>query len=248
MKYWFDKVQKPILALAPMHQVSRSGLRQQCRSFGADATFSEMVAAEAVIRRVPQTFEMMRFTERERPFIVQIFGNKPEIMAQAAKLIEEEINPDGIDINFGCPVQKAEKQGFGSCQLKDPVAAGKIVKAVSVALENIPLSVKIRIPSDDLEVSLLFVKSVYENGANLISIHGRTPTQKYGGAADWNFAYEVKKEFPDLIVLGNGDIKTLDNLKEKIGNLDGAMIGRAAKIRPEIFAELKFIKNDRRGV
>jgi tRNA-dihydrouridine synthase B len=248
MREWFKDIEKPILALAPMHQVSRSGLRQQCRSFGADATFSEMVAAEAVIRHVPQTFEMMRFTERERPFIVQIFGNKPEIMAQAAKLIEKEINPDGIDINFGCPVQKAEKQGFGSCQLKDPVAAGKIVKAVSKVLENIPLSVKIRIPSNDLEYSLGFVKAVYANGAKLISVHGRTPTQKYGGVADWNFAYEVKKKFPDLIVLGNGDIKTLDNLKEKLGNLDGAMIGRAAKIRPEVFVKLSSIKSNRRHV
>jgi len=243
MNYWFDSAKRPILALAPMHQVSRSSLRQACRKYGADATYSEMVAAEAVIRRVPQTFEMLKFTEIERPFIVQIFGNKPEIMAQAAALIEEEIKPDGIDINFGCPVQKAEKQGFGACQLKDPEAAGEIVRAIASVLKTLPLSAKIRIPDVDLEISLKFVEEIYKNGIKLISIHGRSPSQKYGGEANWNFAYEVKNKFPNLIVLGNGDIKNLENLKSKIGNLDGAMIGRSAKVHPEVFSELVKIKS-----
>lgn len=240
--YWFEDIKKPILALAPMHQVSRSELRKACKSHGADVTFSEMVAAEAVIRHVPQAFEMMNHDKSEKPFIVQIFGDNPESMAEAARIIEHEIKPDGIDINFGCPVQKAEKQGFGAIQLKDPAAAAKICKAVSNELKNIPLSVKIRIPDSNIDKSLDFVGMIYKAGIKLISVHGRTPTQKYRGVSDWTLAYEIKNKFPQLFVLGNGDIKGLDDLKAKVKNLDGVMIGRAAKIRPEIFCELKKIK------
>ena len=154
MSFWYEEISKPILALAPMHQVSRSELRQKCRMHGADVTYSEMIASDAIIRHVPQAFEMMKFSKIERPFIVQIFGSDCKIMARAAQIVEEEVEPDGIDINFGCPVQKAEKQGFGSCQLKNPVAAGKIVKSISQVLTNIPLSAKIRIPDgDNLEKS-----------------------------------------------------------------------------------------------
>lgn len=243
MKYWFEKIKKPILGLAPMHQVSRASLRIACKATGADVTFSEMVASQAVIRKIPETFEMIKFSQTERPYVVQIFGNDPEIMAQAAELIEKQFAPDGIDINFGCPVQKAEKQGFGSCQLKDPKSAAKIVKAMKNALDHTPISAKIRVVSKETQDTVDFVQEIYDAGINLVSIHGRTPTQKYKGEADWTIAYEVKREFPDLFVLGNGDIKSLEDLKKKIGNLDGALIGRAAKVKPEIFRELVKIKD-----
>ncbi|MCX6809486.1 MAG: tRNA-dihydrouridine synthase family protein [Candidatus Berkelbacteria bacterium] len=242
MSYWFKKVQKPIIGLAPMHQVSRADLRKKCIKFGADVTYSEMVAAEAVIRNVPQAFEMMKFSKLERPFVIQIFGSNPDSMAKAAEIIETQFKPDGIDINFGCPVQKAEKQGFGACQLQDAKTAGKIVAAVSSVLKNTPLSAKIRIPSKDIKQSLNFVNEIYQNGIKMIAIHGRYPEQKYRGLSDWTFAYEVKKRFPDLIVLGNGDIHSLDDLKNKLDNLDGALIGRAAKVKPEIFKSLSQIK------
>jgi len=243
MNYWFKKVRKPIIGLAPMHQVSRADLRQKCIKFGADVTYSEMVAAEAVIRHIPQALEMMKFSKSERPFVIQIFGSNPDSMAKAAKMIETQFKPDGIDINFGCPVQKAEKQGFGSCQLKDKKSAGKIVKAISDVLKKTPLSVKMRTPSRNMSDSIDFVREIYKNGIKVLAIHGRYPEQKYRGSANWEFAYEVKKQFPELVVLGNGDIRSLDDLKEKIGNLDGALIGRAAKVKPEIFEELSQIKN-----
>lgn len=238
MKKWYESVEKPILALAPMHQVSRSDLRQLCHKYGADVTFSEMVAAEAVIRHVPQAFKMMQHSKEEGIFIVQIFGNNPETMAQAAKIIQEEIKPDGIDINLGCPVQKAAKQGFGSCQLNDPISVSEIIKAITLSVD-LPISIKMRAPSKDIEETIDFVREIKEAGIYMVSVHGRTPTQKYGGVADWNHAYEIKKVFPELIVLGNGDIKTAEDFKNKIGNLDGVMIGRWAKVHPEIFFQIK---------
>ncbi len=237
--YWFNKIKKPIIGLAPMHQVSRAELRVACRKAGADVVFSEMVASEAVIRRVPQAWGMMSFTKIERPMIIQIFGNDPKVMAQAAKMIEDELVPDGIDINFGCPVQKAEKQGFGSCQLKDPAAAAEIVKAVKGALEKTPLSVKIRIPTKEVGRTLDFVKAVSDAGIDMLTIHGRTPTQKYKGEADWSHAYEIKRQFPELTVLGSGDVRSVADFQNKIGNLDGVLIGRWAKNHPEIFSEIK---------
>lgn len=235
---WFEKAKGPIIGLAPMHQVSRAELRIASKKAGADLVFSEMVAAEAVIRKVPQAWEMMRFSEFERPIIIQIFGNKPEVMAKAARMIEEELKPDGIDINFGCPVQKAEKQGFGSCQLKDPKAASEIVKAIRKEI-NIPLSAKIRIPEKDLAKTIEFVEVITKAGIDMVTVHGRTPTQRYKGEADWSYAHEVKKQFPNLFVLGSGDIKSVMDFKNKLGNLDGVLIGRWAKNHPEIFREIK---------
>ena len=142
--YWFNTVVRPIIGLAPMHQTTRSEFRLKCKKAGADVVYSEMVAAEAIIRRVPQAFEMMKFKEGERPILIQIFGANPKSMAQAAKIIETEFRPDGIDINFGCPVQKAAKQGFGSVQLAAPEAAAKIVRAVADAT-SLPVSVKMRL-------------------------------------------------------------------------------------------------------
>lgn len=238
MKKWIESVNRPILALAPMHQVSRADLRKLCHKNGADVTFSEMVAAEAVIRHVPQAFEIMKHSKEEGIFIVQIFGNNPQTMAQAAKIIQEEIKPDGIDINLGCPVQKAAKQGFGSCQLQNADSVKEILNMVTSAV-SLPVSIKMRAPSKNTEETIEFVRKIKEAGIYMVSVHGRTPTQKYGGLADWNHAYEIKKTFPDLIVLGNGDIKTVEDFKNKIGNLDGVMIGRWAKVHPEIFFQIK---------
>lgn len=236
---WFEEIDNPIIGLAPMHQVSRQDLRIACRKAGADVVFSEMVASEAIIREIPQAWEMMKFSQAERPMIIQIFGNDPGVMAKAAAMVNGSLNPDGIDINFGCPVQKAEKQGFGSCQLRDAEASATIVKAVKKSVGELPLSVKIRIPDKSIDTTIDFVKKMVDSGIDMVTIHGRTPTQKYKGEADWSHAYEVKNTFPNLVVLGSGDIKSVQDYKDKIGNLDGVLIGRWAKNHPEIFTQIK---------
>jgi len=242
IKFWFEKIQKPIIGLAPMHGFTKSEFRLLCRQSGADVVYSEMVASEGIIRRAPKVMEMLDICKEERPVVIQIFGNNPESMAKAARIIEEEIKPDGIDINFGCPVQKAGKQGFGAIQLNNPEKAAEIVMAVSKVLKTTPLSVKIRFPSKNIEDTINFVEVIKKAGAKLVAIHGRTLTQKYRGQADWEHIQKVKDSFPDFPILGNGDIRSLDDLKKNIGSLDGVLVGRAAKIRPAVFQELRVIK------
>jgi len=221
-----------------MHGFTKSDFRLKCRWFGADVVYSEMIAAEAVIRRVDKAFEMIKFNKAERPIVIQIFGSNPKTMAKAVTIIEKEFSPDGIDINFGCPVQKAAKQNFGAVQLSNPDSAVKITKAIKNALDHTPISAKMRLPNTDIKSAINFVSAIKNAGIKLIAVHGRTATQKYRGQADWQPIYEIKKKFPDLYVLGNGDIKSKKDFDNKVGNLDGVLIGRAAKNNPEIFLEL----------
>lgn len=242
MQKWFEKIEKPIIGLAPMHQVTNSAFRLKCRRAGADVVYSEMIASEAIIRDIDQAQAMASFEAEERPYVVQIFGSDPDVMAQATKKLEDELQPDGIDINFGCPVQKAAKQGFGACQLFEPEKATEIVRAVKKSLKKTPLSAKLRLATKDIEDTIIFIKAIYDAGIDLVSIHARTATQKYRGEADWSAMHKIKEKFPDLYILGNGDIKTAKDIENKIGNLDGVLVGRAAKVNPEIFRELIKIK------
>ena len=220
-----------------MHGITNSSFRKKCKKAGADIAYSEMIAAEAIIRRIPKTLEMMQFETAERPIVIQIFGSNPKSMSEAAKIIENEIKPDGIDINFGCPVQKAAKQGFGAIQLNEAKKAARIVGAVARSVK-LPVSVKMRlvgkIPKDTIE----FIRAVEKAGVAAVAIHARTQTQKYRGHADWELLHKIKGEFPELIILGSGDIATAQDLKDKLGNLDGVLIGRAAKRDPQIFTKL----------
>jgi len=243
MAYWFEKIKKPIIALAPMHGYTFSIFRKQCRDAGADVVYSEMIASEAIIRNVPQAMEMLSFDEEERPIVLQIFGSNPKNMAKAAKIIEKKYSPDGIDINFGCPVQKAAKQGFGSFQLKDSDKASEIVAAVASAVK-IPISVKMRLVSLDADENISFVKRMSKAGAKLVAIHGRSMTQKYRGSSDWSILNKIKEGCRDIpiFILGSGDIDSFAKLKESLGTLDGVLVGRAAKRDPKIFSELQNIK------
>lgn len=229
---------KPIIALAPMHGFTNSEFRLKCHQNGADLVYTEMVAAEGIIRRIPAVLSMLEFQEAERPIIIQIFGSNPESMAQAAQIIEEEYAPDGIDINFGCPVQKAAKQGFGAVLLRDPKKAIDIIRAVKKVLKSTPLSIKIRL-NDNIKDTIDFIKKAQNSGVQMVAIHGRTLTQKYRGQVDYDKLHKIKSHFPNLLILGSGDIKTKLDIETKLGNLDGLLIGRAAKINPEVFRELK---------
>lgn len=238
MTNFWNSLPKPIIGLAPMHSVTDSSFRLKCKKTGADIVYSEMIAAEAIIRRVPQALEMMKFSETERPILIQIFGSNLVSMTEASKIIEKEIRPDGIDINFGCPVQKAAKQGFGAIQLNDGEKAAQIVRTIASAIK-LPVSVKMRLVSKVPQDTVDFIREIKNAGVAAVAIHARTQTQKYHGHADWELLHKIKKEFPELIILGSGDIETPQDLKDKLGNLDGALIGRAAKRNPQIFLKLK---------
>lgn len=224
-----------------MFGYSDKTLRLKARSAGADVVYTEMVAAEAIIRDVKKAWEMCEFDEKERPVVIQIFGNNSASIAKAVKIIDKKFHPDGIDINFGCPVQKASKQGFGSVLLNDPAQSAKIIKA-AVSATKIPISIKMRLLSKVVSNTVNFISIVEKVGVKLVCIHARTQTQKYGGHADWELLHKIKAHFPDLIILGNGDIESLQDLKDKLGNLDGVLVGRAAKRNYGIFRELSKIK------
>jgi nifR3 family TIM-barrel protein len=238
MTNFWKSLQRPIIGLAPMHSVTDSLFRLRCKKAGADIVYSEMIAAEAVIRRVVQAFKMMQFSKAERPILIQIFGSNPVSMTEAAKIIEREIKPDGIDINFGCPVQKAAKQGFGAIQLNDGEKAAQIVRTITGAVK-LPISVKMRLVSKIPQDTIDFIREIEKAGVTAVAIHARTQTQKYHGHADWELLHKIKKELPELIILGSGDIESPQDLKDKLGNLDGALVGRAAKRDPQIFLKLK---------
>jgi tRNA-dihydrouridine synthase B len=241
---WFEKIEKPIIALAPMFGYSNKSFRLKCRQAGADAVFTEMVATEAIIRDVEKAWQMCDFDDQERPVIIQIFGNNPKAISRAVRVISNNLHPDGIDINFGCPVQKAAKQGFGSILLNDLKLSSKIIKGAVTETDS-PISIKMRLPSKKISDTINFIEMARDSGASLISIHGRTQTQKYSGHSDWEIIHKVKENFKRLPILGNGDIESLQDLRYKIGNLDGVLVGRAAKRDYRIFKELSLIKINR---
>lgn len=209
-----------------------------CKEQGAPLMFREMVSAEAVVRMNAKTVEMARFDERERPLVQQIFGSEPDVMAEAARIIEEKFHPDGIDINMGCPVYNIVSNFNGAFLMKEPERASAIIKAMRSAV-SVPISVKTRLGwSNDTDI-LEFVKVIEDAGASLISIHGRTKEQGYSGKANWDRVGDARKN-TSLPVLVNGDIVDGATAKDAMSRsgADGVLIGRAALGNPWIFGEL----------
>lgn len=200
--------------------------------------FREMVSAEAIVRMNPKTLEMARFDERERPLVQQIFGAKPEVMAEAARIIEERYQPDGIDINMGCPVYNIVSNFNGASLIRDPERAAAIVKAMKAAV-SVPISVKTRLGWEKDTDCLEFVKVIEDAGASLISIHGRTKEQGYSGTANWDRVGEARKN-TTLPLFVNGDITTPELAKEALARsgANGMLLGRAALGNPWVFPQV----------
>lgn len=230
--------------MAPMAGITDSPFRRIVRELGADVFFSEMVAAEAVFYKSKKTIELMKFHEEERPYIIQIFGNDLEKMAYSAKYVEENIKPDGIDINMGCPAKKVVAGGRGSALLKDFDTALEVAKAVRKATK-LPLSVKMRLGWDDFEIHQ-FVQDLEKIGVDAITIHARTRTQGFKGEPDWKAIGEIKK-LVKIPVIGNGNVKNAQNSKDilKISKCDGVMVGRGALGNPWLFKSMKEQKDYR---
>ena len=171
---------RPIVALAPMADMSDLPFCLVCKDEGTPLMFREMVSSEAVVRLNPKTLKMASFDERERPIVQQIFGANPYVMAEAAKIIYDRFKPDAIDINMGCPVYNLVSNFNGAALIKDPQLAAEIVRKVKAAVP-IPVSVKTRTGWKQDTDCLEFVKVLADAGADLISMHGRTKEQGYSG-------------------------------------------------------------------
>jgi len=225
-----------------MEDITDHAFRSLCKEHGADVVFSEFIAAEGIIRNVQKSLSKVYFTQTERPYGIQVFGNNAESLSEAVKIISS-FKPDIIDLNFGCPVKKIVNKGGGAALLNNMPLMLKITESV-VKSTSIPVTVKTRLGWDDKSKNIVdLAERLQDAGIKALSIHARTKVQMYGGEADWQLIGEVKNNTRMHIpVFGNGDINSAEkalSYKNRYG-VDGIMIGRAALGNPWIFNQVKY--------
>jgi len=240
MKWKIGNVEiKNQVVLAPMAGISNTAYRQIIKEMGAGLIYAEMVSDKALVYGSEKTFDLLKMSDMERPIAQQIFGSDVDSFVKAAKLVEDKMHPDIIDINMGCPVPKvAIKSQAGSALLKNPDKIKEIVSAVVKAV-SVPVTVKIRSGWDANSVNAVEVAKVIEEaGASAITVHGRTRAQGYSGNADWNIIKQVK-EMVSIPVIGNGDITSAEKAKEMLDftGCDAVMIGRGVLGNPWLIKE-----------
>ncbi len=226
--------------LAPLAGVTDITFRLLCREHGADATVTEMVSAKALLLQPRRTARYLEYAEEERPVGAQLFGAAPEEMAAAAVEIRRR-GFDFVDINMGCPVRKVTTGGAGAALLARPRLAGAIADRV-VRAAGIPVTVKIRSGfGTDAEAYLAVAREVFEAGAAAVTLHPRTRGQMFSGKADWSQIARLKREFPDRVVIGNGDIGRPEDAWRMAAETgcDAVMIGRGALGNPWIFNAIR---------
>lgn len=230
--------------LAPMAGVADRAFREICVQWGAAYTVSEMVSAKALTMHDKKSMQLMEMSPAEHPRAIQLFGNEPQVMAEAAAACMA-FSPDIIDINMGCPAPKIAQNGSGSALMKDPVLAGQIVSAVSRAVP-VPVTVKIRKGWDDTCLTALDVAlAAQENGAAAVTLHGRTRKEMYSGHADWAIIRTVKQAL-SIPVIGNGDVRDEQSAAQMLEQTgcDAVMIGRGALGNPFVFARINAYLNE----
>ncbi len=229
------------LLLAPMEDVSDPPFRLVCKEQGADMLYTEFISSEGLIRDAVKSRKKLDIFENERPVVVQLFGSDIESMREAA-IIAEEVNPNLIDINYGCPVKKVACRGAGAALLQDIPKMVEMTSAIVKAVK-LPVTVKTRLGWDDTTKNVMEVaERLQDIGIQALTIHGRTRKQLYKGPADWTLIGEIKNNPRIRIpIFGNGDVTSPEialQMKQRY-NVDGVMLGRAAIGYPWIFREIK---------
>jgi len=225
-----------------MEDVSDPPFRAVCKDNGADLMYTEFISSEGLIRNAVKSKQKLDVFDYERPVGIQIFGGDEEAMAMSARIVDA-VNPDLLDINFGCPVKKVVSKGAGAAVLKDVDLMVRLTKAC-VQSTSLPVTVKTRLGWDDNSRNIVEVaERLQDVGIKALAIHGRTRSQLYKGEADWSLIAEVKNNPRiNIPVFGNGDIDSPEKAleyKNRYG-VDGIMIGRAAIGYPWIFDEIKY--------
>jgi len=224
--------------LAPMDGFSEWPYRSLCARLGSAMSYTEFVKAENIIRACEHMAPRLTFDEVERPVVFQIWGDEPEQLLEAALRIQD-MSPDIIDINMGCPAKSVANRGAGVGLMRTPLKIARIFRKLSAALE-VPVTGKIRLGWDNCRSYKLVARIIEENGGALIAVHGRTKEQGYGGQADWDAIAEIKS-IVKIPVIGNGDVRIvadIDRMKTHTG-CDAVMIGRAAIGNPWIFSRIE---------
>ena len=227
------------IVLAPMAGVCNSAFRKIIKEMGIGLIYAEMVSDKALVYNSKKTENMLYMEECERPIAQQIFGSDKETFVIAAKKIYEEMRPDIIDINMGCPVPKvALRAQAGSALLKNPEKIREIVEAVVEAVP-IPVTVKIRAGWDSNSINAVEVARICEEaGASAITVHGRTRSQGYSGSVDYDIIKKVK-ESVSIPVIGNGDVVDIESAKKMFATgVDAIMIGRGCLGNPWLIRDL----------
>lgn len=225
------------LLLAPMSSICTAPYRLLMEDLGAGGTVSELISCHGINYKNVRTTEMLKVDPREKNIGLQLFGEGAEAMAQAAK-VAAEFNPKFIDINMGCPVKKVVGTGAGSSLLKDPMLLPPLFSAIKKAI-NIPLTIKIRIGWDFDSINALEVIHIAkEEGIDFVAVHGRTRSQQYTGAANWDYLNMLGEKSP-LDIIGNGDLHTASLVKHQMERTkcQALMLGRGPLRNPFLFLE-----------
>ncbi|MDD5725865.1 MAG: tRNA dihydrouridine synthase DusB [Patescibacteria group bacterium] len=244
----WTKLFKPIIGLSPMADFTDSPfcrLVRECAcppmAEGEAVIFREMLAAEAIVRGNKRTLGSLAFSQAERPLVQQLFGSDPEALAKAAQIVMQTSQPDGIDVNMGCPVYKAVSNFNGASLMREPNKAAAIVRAMK-STNSLPLSVKTRLGWSKQDEIVDFAQVLEQAGVDAIEIHARTKNQAYSGKADWAAVKKVvdKVKIPVLI---NGDIVDPLSAQEALSQsgAKGLLIGRGALGNPWIFKRIETV-------
>ncbi|GER79774.1 MAG: tRNA-dihydrouridine synthase family protein [Anaerolineales bacterium] len=223
--------------LAPMDGYSDWPFRSVCRELGSAMSYTEFVDVQKILSRSKLPLKKFHFEEAERPIAFQLYGDDPDEILEAA-LRAQELRPDIIDINMGCPAKTVARRGAGVGMMRSPLKIARTFRKLTAALE-IPVTGKIRLGWDDCRSYRLIARIVEENGGALIALHARTKEQRYAGHANWDAIAEVKS-LVKIPVIGNGDARTVADIArmKQVTGCDAVMVGRGAVANPWIFAGL----------